>query len=110
MAPAHYGSVAAEIAVCTKAVGLVDRSVLRQLAVTGPEPLLDHVLEAALPDGAPGPGRAVCVASTWRHRATAEGPPATIARRAVVRQHQVEATQTARPGPGAPSGRAASST
>src|SRR5215211_1387810 len=84
-APAHYGSVAAEIAVCAKAAGLVDRSALRQLAVTGPEHLLDHVLEAALPDGAPGPGRAVCVASTWCCRTTARraivaGTPSAVER------------------------------
>ena len=70
-APAHYGSVAAEIAVCTKTAGLVERSRLRQLALSGPEPLLDHVLGAAVSQGAPGPGRAVCMASTWCCRTTA---------------------------------------
>ena len=54
----HYGSVAAEIAVCTKAAGLVDRSSVRQFAISGPEALLDHVLAAAVPDGAPSAGRA----------------------------------------------------
>jgi len=81
----HYGSVAAEIAVSTKAAGLVDRSSLRQLAITGPEALVDHVLTAAVPDGAPAPGRAVCVAGTWCCRATARraivaGGPSAIAR------------------------------
>ena len=56
----HYGSVSAEIAVCSKAAGLVDRSSVRQLAISGPEGLLDHVLAAAAPDGAPAPGRASC--------------------------------------------------
>jgi glycine cleavage system aminomethyltransferase T len=86
----NYGSVAAEIAVCTKAAGLVDRSSLRQLAVTGPEPLLDHVLEAALPDGAPPPGRAVCVASTWCCRSTARRAIVAGAPSAVERWRQVE--------------------
>jgi len=90
MAPAHYGSVAAEIAVCTKAAGLVDRSALRQLAVTGPEHMLDHVLEAALPDGAPGPGRAVCVASTWCCRTTARRAIVAGTPSAVERWRQVE--------------------
>jgi glycine cleavage system aminomethyltransferase T len=86
----HYGSVSAEIAVCTKAAGLVDRSALRQLAVTGPEHLLDHVLEAALPDGAPGPGRAVCVASTWCCRTTARRAIVAGGPSAVARWRQVE--------------------
>jgi glycine cleavage system aminomethyltransferase T len=81
----HYGSVAAEIAVSTKAAGLVDRSSLRQLAITGPEALVDHVLATAVPDGAPAPGRAICVAGTWCCRATARraivaGGPSAIAR------------------------------
>ena len=81
----HYGSVAAEIAVCTKAAGLVDRSSIRQLAITGPESLLDHVLAAAVPDVAPSPGRAVCIAGTWCCRTTAEraivaGGPAAVTR------------------------------
>jgi glycine cleavage system aminomethyltransferase T len=66
----HYGSVAAEIAVCTKAAGLVDRSSIRQLAISGPEALLDHVLAAAVPGPAPTPGRATCVAGTWCCRTT----------------------------------------
>jgi glycine cleavage system aminomethyltransferase T len=90
MAPAHYGSVAAEMAVCTKAAGLVDRSALRQLAVTGPEHLLDHVLEAALPDRAPDPGRAVCVAGTWCCRSTARRAVVAGTPSAVQRWRQVE--------------------
>jgi glycine cleavage system aminomethyltransferase T len=62
---AHYGSVSAEIAVTTKAAGLVDRSGVRQLAIAGEDPLVDHVLAAAVPGGGPGPGRAACVAGTW---------------------------------------------
>jgi len=90
LAPAHYGSVAAEIAVCTKTAGLVDRSSLRQLAVTGPDHLLDHVLEAALPDGAPGPGRSVSVASTWCCRTSARRAVVAGTASAVQRWRQVE--------------------
>jgi glycine cleavage system aminomethyltransferase T len=89
-APAHYGSVAAEIAVCTKTAGLVDRSGVRQLAISGPEHLLDHVLEAALPDGAPAPGHAVCIAATWCCRITARRAIVAGAPSAVARWHQVE--------------------
>ena len=56
---------------CTKAAGLVDRSSIRQLAISGPEALLDHVLAAAVPAGVPSPGRAVCIAGTWCCRTTA---------------------------------------
>jgi dimethylglycine dehydrogenase len=81
----HYGSVAAEIAVCTKAAGLVDRSSTRQLALTGPETLLEHVLAAAVPDGIPSAGRALCVAGTWCSRTTARraivaGSPSAVGR------------------------------
>jgi len=81
----HYGSVAAEIAVCTKAAGLVDRSSIRQLALTGPQALLDHVLAATVPDGAPSPGRAICIAGTWCCRTTARraivaGGPGSVTR------------------------------
>jgi glycine cleavage system aminomethyltransferase T len=81
----HYGSVASEIAVCTKAAGLVDRSSIRQLAISGPEGLLDHVLRAAVPAGAPAAGRALCIAGTWCCRTTARraivaGGPAAVAR------------------------------
>ena len=41
----HYGSVSAEIAVSTKAAGLIDRSGIRQLALTGPAAQLEHVLD-----------------------------------------------------------------
>jgi glycine cleavage system aminomethyltransferase T len=81
----HYGSVASEIAVCTKAAGLVDRSSVRQLAISGPDTLLDHVLTAAVPSGAPSPGRALCIAGTWCCRTTARraivaGGPAAVDR------------------------------
>jgi glycine cleavage system aminomethyltransferase T len=82
---AHYGSVAAEIAVATKAAGLIDRSGLRQLTIEGPAPLVDHVLTAAVPAGAPDAGRACLIAGTWCCRVTARraivaGAPSAIAR------------------------------
>jgi glycine cleavage system aminomethyltransferase T len=81
----HYGSVAAEIAVSTKAAGLVDRSSIRQLAISGAEALVEHVLATAVPAGVPAPGRAVCIAGTWCCRATARraivaGGPSAVAR------------------------------
>jgi glycine cleavage system aminomethyltransferase T len=85
----HYGSVAAEIAVCTKAAGLVDRSSVRQLAISGPEQLVDHVLTAAVPDGAPSPGRAVCIGGTWCCRTTAGRAIAAGGPSAVTRWRQV---------------------
>ncbi|HEY1277421.1 MAG TPA: hypothetical protein VGF25_21110 [Thermoleophilaceae bacterium] len=82
---AHYGSVAAEMAVCLKAVGLADRSDLRVLEVTGEEPFLDHALDAAVPGGVPQTGGAVCVADTWccrpaDDRALVVGAPGAVDR------------------------------
>jgi glycine cleavage system aminomethyltransferase T len=85
----HYGSVAAEIAVCTKAAGLVDRSSIRQLAISGAEGLLDHVLHAAVPAGPPSEGHAICVAGTWCCRATARRAVVAGAPGAVTRWRQV---------------------
>jgi glycine cleavage system aminomethyltransferase T len=81
----HYGSVSAEIAVCTKAAGLIDRSGIRQLALVGPEAQLEHVLDAAVPGRAPTVGEAVCVGGTWccrssDRRAIVAGGPSAIAR------------------------------
>ena len=89
-APAHYGSVAAEIAVCAKTAGLVDRSAMCLLAISGPEHLLDHVLDTALPNGAPAPGQAVCIAATWCCRTTARRAIVAGAPSAVARWRQVE--------------------
>ena len=82
---AHYGSVASEIAVCSKAAGLVDRSGLSQLETEGPAVLVGHVLAAALPDAVPEPGFATCVADTWcarpePERAVVAGVPSAVAR------------------------------
>jgi glycine cleavage system aminomethyltransferase T len=81
----HYGSVAAEIAVATKAAGLVDRSSLRLMALAGPETPLEHVLGAVVPEGAPAAGHATCVAGTWCARTSATralvaGGPGAVAR------------------------------
>ena len=62
---ANYGSAAAEIAVCTKAVGLVQRSDLRLLEVAGAESVLEHALAPAIPGAVPAAGEANCVADTW---------------------------------------------
>ena len=62
---AHYGSAAAEIAVCSKAVGLVERSDLCLLDVSGAATLLEHALAPAISDAVPAAGEARCVADTW---------------------------------------------
>jgi glycine cleavage system aminomethyltransferase T len=62
---ANYGSAAAEIAVCTKAVGLVERPDLSLLDVAGAQTPLQHALTPAMPDAVPAPGEARCVADTW---------------------------------------------
>ena len=82
---AHYGSVAAEIAVGVKAAGLTERWDLHQLAVRGREPLLEHALAGAAGVSVPAPGRAVQVAGTWccrtaPDRAIVAGPPAAVDR------------------------------
>lgn len=62
---AHYGSAAAEIAVCSKAVGLAERSDLCLLDVSGAATLLEHALAPAISDSVPAAGEARCVADTW---------------------------------------------
>ena len=64
-AVAHYGSAAAEIAVCSKAVGLAERSDLFLLDVSGAATLLEHALAPAISDAVPAAGEARCVADTW---------------------------------------------
>ena len=61
----HYGSAAAEIAVCSKAVGLAERSDLFLLDVSGAPTLLEHALAPAISDAVPAAGEARCVADTW---------------------------------------------
>lgn len=62
---AHYGSAAAEIAVCSKAVGLAERSDLCLLDVSGAATLVEHALAPAISDSVPAAGEARCVADTW---------------------------------------------
>jgi sarcosine oxidase gamma subunit len=86
---AHYGSAAAEIAVCTKAVGLVERPELRLLQVAGDHMLLDHALAPAVPARVPGPGQARCVAQTWCCRVAPDRALVAGAAGAVDRWRQV---------------------
>lgn len=62
---ANYGSAAAEIAVCSKAVGLAERSDLCLLDVSGAATLVEHALAPAISDSVPAAGEARCVADTW---------------------------------------------
>jgi glycine cleavage system aminomethyltransferase T len=62
---AHYGSVAAEVAVCRKSVGLAVRTELRILEVGGREPWLERLLGRALGGAAPEVGSAAVAAGTW---------------------------------------------
>ena len=89
---AHYGSVAGEIAVCTKAAGLIERPDLEQVELRGRELFVDHSLGAAMADGIPALGQARCVAGVWccrpaGTRALLAGPARAIDRwRAVIRR------------------------
>jgi tRNA-modifying protein YgfZ len=62
---AHYGSVATEVAVCRKSVGLAVRAELRILEVRGREPWLERLLARTLGGRVPEPGSAVVAAGTW---------------------------------------------
>jgi glycine cleavage system aminomethyltransferase T len=62
---AHYGSVATELAVCRKAVGLAVRTDLRILEVCGREPWLERLLHRALRGRVPEPGSAAVAAGAW---------------------------------------------
>ena len=62
---AHYGSVATEVAVCRKSVGLAVRAELRILEVRGREPWLERLLARTLGGRVPEPGTAVVAAGTW---------------------------------------------
>ena len=88
-AVAHYSSAAAEIAVCTKAVGLVERSDLRLLEVDGSEAMLQHALAPAIPGAVPRFGEAACVADTWCCRVQPERALVAGAAGAVDRWRQV---------------------
>jgi glycine cleavage system aminomethyltransferase T len=88
---AHYGSVSAEIAASTKAAGLVDRSGIRQLKISGQEAPLDRVLEALVPGGGPAVGHAAWLGGTWCCRAGADGAVVAGGPSAVGRWRQVAA-------------------
>jgi glycine cleavage system aminomethyltransferase T len=62
---AHFGSTATEMAICVKRVGVVVRSDLDALQVTGPEPWLTHLLACSLDAAPPESGHALRVAGTW---------------------------------------------
>lgn len=82
---AHYGSVATEVAVCRKAVGLALRSELRIVEVCGREPWLERLLGRALGGRVPAVGTAAVAAGTWcwrteQDRALVVGPSGAVER------------------------------
>jgi glycine cleavage system aminomethyltransferase T len=68
----HYGSVAGELAVCVKRVGIANRSDLERIELRGREAWLDHALAKAVGDRAPSTGQAARVAGTWCCRTSPE--------------------------------------
>jgi glycine cleavage system aminomethyltransferase T len=82
---AHYGSVATEVAVCRKSVGLAVRTELRILEVCGREPWLERLLARALGGRVPAVGSAAIAAGTWccrvdDRRALVIGPSGAVER------------------------------
>jgi glycine cleavage system aminomethyltransferase T len=82
---AHYGSVATEVAVCRKSVGLAVRAELRILEVCGREPWLERLLARALAGRVPAVGTAAVAAGTWclrvdERRALVVGPSGAVER------------------------------
>jgi glycine cleavage system aminomethyltransferase T len=82
---AHYGSVATEVAVCRKSVGLAVRTELRILEVCGREPWLERLLSRALGGRVPAVGSAAIAAGTWccrvdERRALVIGPSGAVER------------------------------
>jgi glycine cleavage system aminomethyltransferase T len=82
---AHYGSVATEIAVCRKSVGLAVRTELRILEVCGREPWLERLLARTLGGRVPAVGSAAVAAGTWccrvdERRALIVGPSGAVER------------------------------
>jgi glycine cleavage system aminomethyltransferase T len=81
---AHYGSVATEIAVCRKSVGLAFRTELQLLEVQGREPWLERLLTRALGRD-PEVGSAIVAAGAWccrvdAHHALVIGPSGAVER------------------------------
>ena len=62
---AHYGSVAAEMAVCAKKVGLAFRTDLSLLEVRGRDAWLERLLARGLAGRVPRAGFAAVLAETW---------------------------------------------
>jgi glycine cleavage system aminomethyltransferase T len=82
---AHYGSVATEVAVCRKSVGLAVRSELRILELRGREPWLERLLGRALGGRVPAAGAATVAAGAWcarvdARRALVVGPSGAVER------------------------------
>lgn len=80
----HYGSVAAELAVCHKSVGLAVRSDVQTLLLDGDEAWLEQLLERALGARVPAAGTAGSVAGGWcarvqRERALVVARPSALA-------------------------------
>ena len=101
---AHYGSVATELAVCRKSVGLALRTELRVLEVAGRAAWLERLLSRALGGTVPEPGSAAVAAGTWCLRVEAEralvvGPSGAferwrrVAREAVIGGSPIVATE-----------------
>jgi glycine cleavage system aminomethyltransferase T len=67
----HYGSAAAELAVCLRAVGLVDRSELVKLDLRGAPGELGALLSEVI-DGPPAPGGARRAGRAWWCAAAAD--------------------------------------
>lgn len=81
---ANYGSVPAEIAVCMKAVGLIDRSDLASFEIRAETSRLDRALAERLGHPPLAPGSARRLRDVWylrldRHRALLVGPDAVLA-------------------------------
>src|SRR3954447_10882192 len=82
---AHYGSVATELAVCRRSVGLAVRTELRIREVCGGEPWLERLLARALAGRVPAAGTAAVAAGTWccrvdERRALVIGPSGAVER------------------------------
>lgn len=81
---ANYGSVPAEIAVCMKSVGLIDRSDLGAVEIRAETERLERALSERLGDPPIAPGWARRLREVWylrldRHRALLVGPHAVLA-------------------------------
>lgn len=62
--PVHFGSAAAELAVCVRRVGLVDRSELSTLALEAPAAQLSALM-TRLVGATVAPGGLICAESAW---------------------------------------------